>query len=34
VSKEVRENGTYGGLTDEAITFDELNALAVPRRLA
>ena len=34
VSKEVREKGTYGGLTDEAITFDELNALAVPRRPA
>jgi 2-methylisocitrate lyase-like PEP mutase family enzyme len=31
-SKEVREKGTYGALLDGAITFDELNALAVPRK--
>ena len=34
VSREVREEGTYAGLTDGAITFDELNALAVPKRPA
>ena len=32
VSKEVRAKGTYTGLTEEAITFDQLNALAAPRR--
>ncbi|MDG6916004.1 MAG: isocitrate lyase/phosphoenolpyruvate mutase family protein [Nitrososphaerota archaeon] len=32
ISKEVRTKGTYTGLTKEAITFDQLNALAVPRR--
>ncbi|MDG6938004.1 MAG: isocitrate lyase/phosphoenolpyruvate mutase family protein [Nitrososphaerota archaeon] len=31
-SREVREKGTYGNLTEGAITFDELNALAVPKR--
>lgn len=31
-SREVRENGTYGALVEGAITFDELNALAVPRK--
>jgi 2-methylisocitrate lyase-like PEP mutase family enzyme len=31
-SKEVREKGTYGALVDGAITFDELNDLAVPRK--
>ncbi|MDE1853865.1 MAG: isocitrate lyase/phosphoenolpyruvate mutase family protein [Thaumarchaeota archaeon] len=31
-SREVREKGTYGSLVDGAITFDELNALAVPRK--
>lgn len=31
-SREVREKGTYGNLAEGAITFDELNALAVPRR--
>ena len=30
-SKEVMERGTYGSLLDGAITFDELNALAVPK---
>jgi 2-methylisocitrate lyase-like PEP mutase family enzyme len=30
-SREVLERGTYGTLVEEAITFDELNALAVPR---
>jgi 2-methylisocitrate lyase-like PEP mutase family enzyme len=30
-SREVREAGTYGSLIDGAITFDELNALAVPK---
>src|SRR5881296_4770930 len=30
-AKEVLEKGTYENLTDGAITFDELNALAVPR---
>ncbi|MDG6899047.1 MAG: isocitrate lyase/phosphoenolpyruvate mutase family protein [Nitrososphaerota archaeon] len=34
VSKEVREKGTYVGLTDGAISFDELNALAVPKKRA
>jgi len=29
ISKEVRESGTYGSLLNEAITFDELNSLAV-----
>lgn len=33
-SKEVREKGTYESLTEGAITFDELNALAVPRKRA
>jgi 2-methylisocitrate lyase-like PEP mutase family enzyme len=31
-SREVREHGTYGALTDGAITFDELNSLASPRK--
>jgi len=31
-AKEVLEKGTYENLVDGAITFDELNALAVPRR--
>ena len=31
-AKEVLEKGTYGNLTEGAITFDELNALAVPRK--
>lgn len=31
-SGEVREKGTYGNLTEGAITFDELNALAIPKR--
>ncbi len=31
-SREVREKGTYGNLTEGAITFDELNALAIPKR--
>jgi 2-methylisocitrate lyase-like PEP mutase family enzyme len=31
-SGEVREKGTYENLTEGAITFDELNALAVPRK--
>ena len=31
-SREVREKGTYGSLVDGAITFDELNALAVARK--
>ena len=30
-SKEVREKGTYGSLLEGAISFDELNALAVPK---
>jgi len=30
-SREVQEAGTYGALLDGAITFDELNSLAVPR---
>lgn len=30
-SKEVQEAGTYGTLLEGAITFDELNALAVPK---
>lgn len=34
VSREVRERGTYGGLLDGAITFDELNSLAVPKKPA
>ncbi|MDG6982946.1 MAG: isocitrate lyase/phosphoenolpyruvate mutase family protein [Nitrososphaerota archaeon] len=33
-SREVRQAGTYGGLLDGAITFDELNALAVPKKRA
>ena len=33
-SREVRQSGTYGGLLDGAITFDELNALAVPKKHA
>ena len=32
-SKEVREKGTYDSLIEGAITFDELNTLAGPRRL-
>ena len=31
-SKEVLETGTYGSLVDGAITFDELNSLASPRK--
>ncbi len=31
-SREVQEKGTYSALTEGAITFDELNALAAPRR--
>lgn len=31
-AKEVLEKGTYENLTEGAITFDELNALAVPRK--
>ena len=30
-SKEVREKGTYDSLVEGALTFDELNALAVPK---
>ena len=32
ISTEVLERGTYSGLVDGAITFDELNALAVARK--
>jgi 2-methylisocitrate lyase-like PEP mutase family enzyme len=31
-SREVLEKGTFGSLIDGAITFDELNALAVPKK--
>ncbi len=31
ISKEVLEKGTYNNLIEGAITFDELNSLAVPR---
>ncbi len=31
-SREVRASGTYGALVEGAITFDELNALAVPKK--
>jgi len=31
VAKEVLEKGTYECLTEGTVTFDELNALAVPR---
>jgi len=31
ISKEVLEAGTFSGLVDGAISFDELNALAGPR---
>jgi 2-methylisocitrate lyase-like PEP mutase family enzyme len=31
-STELLERGTYGALLDGAITYDELNALAIPRR--
>jgi len=31
-SEEIREKGTYGTLVDGAISFDELNALALPRK--
>ncbi len=31
-SREVLEKGTYGSLVEGAISFDELNALAVPRK--
>jgi 2-methylisocitrate lyase-like PEP mutase family enzyme len=31
-SREVLEKGTYGALVENAISFDELNALAVPRK--
>jgi hypothetical protein len=30
-AKEVLEKGTYENLIEGAITFDELNALALPR---
>jgi 2-methylisocitrate lyase-like PEP mutase family enzyme len=30
-SREILDNGTYRGLTDGAITIDELNSLAVPK---
>jgi len=33
-SKEVRQKGTYGSLVEGAITFDELNSLALPRKPA
>lgn len=33
-SREVRGKGTYGSLIEGAITFDELNALAVPKKRA
>jgi 2-methylisocitrate lyase-like PEP mutase family enzyme len=33
-SEEVLMKGTYGALVDGAITFDELNSLAVPRKTA
>ena len=32
-SREVREKGTYEALTDGAISFDELNALALPKKI-
>lgn len=32
-AKEVREKGTYGALLEGAIDFDELNSLAVPRKV-
>jgi 2-methylisocitrate lyase-like PEP mutase family enzyme len=32
-SREVLEKGTYDALTEGAITFDELNALAVPKKI-
>ena len=31
-SREVLERGTYESLTEGAITFDELNALAAPKK--
>jgi 2-methylisocitrate lyase-like PEP mutase family enzyme len=31
-AREVLEKGTYENLIEGAITFDELNALAVPRK--
>lgn len=31
-SREVREQGTYGALVEGAITFDELNSLALPKK--
>ena len=31
-AKEIREQGTYTTLVDDAISFDELNSLAVPKR--
>jgi 2-methylisocitrate lyase-like PEP mutase family enzyme len=31
-SREVREKGTYGSLVEGVITFDELNALALPKK--
>ncbi|MDG7008663.1 MAG: isocitrate lyase/phosphoenolpyruvate mutase family protein [Nitrososphaerota archaeon] len=33
-ANKIRETGTYESLLDGAITFDELNALAVPRKAA
>ena len=33
-SKEVLQKGTYGSLVEGAITFDELNSLALPRKPA
>jgi 2-methylisocitrate lyase-like PEP mutase family enzyme len=32
VSREVQESGTYGALLEGAITFDELNSLAAPKK--
>ena len=31
-SREVREKGTFDSLVEGAITFDELNSLAIPRK--
>ncbi len=33
ISREVRNKGTYESLVEGAITFDELNSLAVPKKL-
>jgi 2-methylisocitrate lyase-like PEP mutase family enzyme len=32
ISREVLAEGTFGGLTEGSITFDELNSLAVPKK--